>query len=732
LYPADTRVLRLILRHRLVLTMLAVSMVVAAACAKLNTAGNLTVGAATTHVLVDTPDASIVERRALPQDVKTLQARAVFYGSLMTTTPALDAIGERAGVPADQISGVARTTADVTIALTEQGSEERASQIQSSRAPYRLETQAEPGEPILAIYAEAPSFEQAQGLANAAVTGLGDYLRTLAREEGFPETELPQLRQLGSPRGGVTNGKARIVIAGLTFVTAFGLCFAVLLLLGRRLRRDEGRAAAPTPEQRSRLTGRAAADWPRTSRLLPWSIAVLIAMIWLTPFDKIQLSISTPIDLTLDRLVLPVVAAIWLIAFAAGQGAAPRLRVTRVHLAICAYLACAFLSVVLEARSLNQSGELMLSLKKLPLLLSYLSIFVIVASSVRRTEVRAFLTYTLWLSVVCAVGIIYESRFTTNIFTTWSTVLFPGPFELVADVSGAGVDSLGRRWIGGPASYGVEAVGMMAMAMPIAVVGMIASRVPLRRLLYGLAIVVLLAAMFSTQRKSALIAPVAVIGTMAYFRRRELLSLAPFGLVIVVMVAALSPSAVSNVVKQFTRSDAGKVATVSDRTADYDAIRPDLWTNLAFGRGFGSYNHETYRILDSEILSRTIETGVLGLVAFLLIAISVILVARETVAGRDPRWAPAALCGVGAAVCLLVLATLYDVMAVPHGPYVFLYLAGLAVAVVVPGIRDGPPPPLQERMHGGRMHRPTRKSGLSPGVESTPWASASASESSGT
>jgi hypothetical protein len=713
-----------------VLILLVVSTVVAAACAKLNTSGNLTVGAATTHVLVDTPDASIVERRALPQDVKTLQARAVFYGSLMTTTPALEAIGERAGVPADQISGISRTTADVTIALTEQGSEERASQIRASRAPYRLETQAEPGEPILAIYAEAPSFEAAQGLANAAVTGMGDYLRDLAREQGFPEAEVPQLQQLGSPRGGVTNGKARIVIAGLTFVTAFGLSFMLLLLAGRRLRRGEGREAAPAPEPRSRLTGRAAADWPRTSRLLPWSIAGLITMIWLTPFDRLQLSISTPIDLTLDRLVLPVVAAIWLIAFAAGPGAAPRLRITRVHVAICAYLACAFLSVVLEARALNQSGELMLSLKKLPLLVSYLSIFVIVASSVRRTEVPAFLTYTLGLAVVCAVGIIYESRFTTNIFTTWSGILFAGPFELVTDENGPGLDSLGRRWIGGPAAYGVEAVGMMAMAMPIAVVGIIGSRTRGRRLLYGLAIVALLAAMFSTQRKSALIVPVAVVGTMAYFRRRELLSLAPFGLVIAVMVAALSPSAVQGVVAQFTRADASKVATVSDRTADYDAIRPDLWTNIALGRGFGSYNHDSYRILDSEVLSRIVETGVLGLLAFVLIAVSVILVARKTVSQRHPTWAPPPLCGVSAAVCLLVLATLYDVMAFPHGPYVFLYVTGLAVAVVAPGI--GGPSPLRGRMHGGRAHRVTRKSGLSPGVGSTPWVSASASESSGT
>ena len=38
------------------------------------------------------------------------------------------------------------------------------------------------------------------------------------------------------------------------------------------------------------------------------------------------------------------------------------------------------------------------------------------------------------------------------------------------------------------------------------------------------------------------------------------------------------------------------VGTVSDRTSDYDAIRPDVWSHLALGRGWGSYNHESYRI----------------------------------------------------------------------------------------------------------------------------------------
>jgi hypothetical protein len=440
-------------------------------------------------------------------------------------------------------------------------------------------------------------------------------------------------------------------------------------------------APAPPP----RLSPLAAADWPRTSRLLPWMVAGLITMFWLTPFDKIQLAMATPIDMTLDRLVLPVVAAVWLIALTAGPGAAPRLRITPVHIALGAFLAIAFVSVVLDARYLNQTGELMLPVKKLPLLVSYMSIFVIVASSVRRSEVPAFLKYTLGLAVVVAVGIVIEYRFEINLFTTWTQKLLPPLFDYTADLTGDSYDSLGRRWIAGPTAYGVEAIGMMAMALPVAIVGVIGSPTRGRKILYGLAIATLLAGMFATQRKSALIVPVAVVATLAYFRRRELLSLAPLGLLVGVVAAAASPGAVHGVIAQFTRADASSVATTSDRTADYDAVRPDLWNHLLFGRGFGSYNHDTYRILDSEILNRVVETGVLGLAAFLFVGGSVILMTRKTVAQRDPRWAPAALCGTAAAVAFLTIATLFDVMAVPHGTDVFLYMAGLAVVVSVSG-----------------------------------------------
>jgi O-antigen ligase len=216
--------------------------------------------------------------------------------------------------------------------------------------------------------------------------------------------------------------------------------------------------------------------------------------------------------------------------------------------------------------------------------------------------------------------------------------------------------------------------------------------------------------MVATYRKSGLLAPVSIILTLAYFRRRELLKLAPFGMVLVVLISALSPGAMGSVVSQFTRADRSKVSTVSDRAADYDAVRPDLFSHFAFGRGWGSYNHESYRILDSEILHRVLEMGVLGLIAFFMLSISVVLATRHVIGSRHPRWSPPALVCAAAAVAFLVVATLYDVLSFPHGTYAFLFLAGVASVVA----DRGPEPVEAVTESAGSGTRPLRHRRGSP------------------
>lgn len=639
------------------------------------------VAAAQTHVLVDAPPPSMLQRRALEQDLTTLVKHAELLGRVMVSPPVLDRMAVRVGLSPGSVGGSARTTTSVPGALLEPGSEQRAAEIGRSNLSYGVEVQARPTSPVIDVFTRAPSADEAKRLANAALPGLRGYLRGLAADQKLPNEEVFVLRQIGDARGSALDAGASKAVGLLAFFVGFILSCGVLLFI-LWMGRDR------MPVKASRLTDPPESpegedDWPHTTRLLPWMLAGFVALLWLVPFNSIELNASLPIDPTLDRLVLPFVAIAWILALVAGGRAAPRISFTWIHGAIGLFVACAFLSVVLDAGYLSQTLELDLAFKKLPLLISFVSLFLIAASSLRRSEVPAFMTYMLILAVVCAVGLIFEYRFVQNPFYTFSDRILPGIFA-VEQFDATALDGIGRREVRGPAEAPLEAVAMLAMALPIALVGLMQSKEWRGRILYGLAACALIAATFATYRKSAVLAPVAVVLTLAYFRRRELLKLAPLGMVLMVIVSVLSPGAVRTTVDQFVRPDRLDVPTVSDRASDYDAVRPDLWTHLAFGRGWGSYNHETYRILDSEILHRTLEMGVLGLVAFLLMVLSVILCARKTIAGRDPRWAPPALVGAAAAAAFLTLSTLFDVLSFPHATYIFLLMAGLTAVVVAP------------------------------------------------
>jgi hypothetical protein len=322
---------------------------------------------------------------------------------------------------------------------------------------------------------------------------------------------------------------------------------------------------------------------------------------------------------------------------------------------------------------------------------------------VRPNEIRAFLNYSLVLAVICALGMLFEYRFHQNLFYELSDKLLPGFFSVERFDAGA-VDDLGRIKVSGPTAVPLEAVATLSMALPIAVVGLIHAQHWRGRVLYGLAAGLLLAATVTTYRKSALLAPFSVFLTVAYFRRRELLRLAPLGLVLVLLVHALAPGAIGSTTDQFDPSRLG-VATVSDRTADYDAVRPDIWTHPILGRGWGTYDHVIYRVLDSEPLHRIIEMGVLGLLAFIAMPLAVVLSARATIAARNPRWAPPALIGAAVAVSFLVVSVLFDVLSFPHPTYIFMLMAGLVTVVISQRPEAGEGPAARRSEHSGRRHR---------------------------
>lgn len=646
------------------------------------------VATAATHVLLDAPESLITKPTAVIYDFDAYSKRAALLGNLTASPPVRDKIAGRVGLRPEELAMRSRLTMPVQYAMRDPDFETRAAQLVDAHKAHRIELQADPDNPILNIYAQAPTVEMAERLADTAVVALNEYLTERAVRAGVRHKVV--LDQMGAARGAVSNGPVEPMIVALTFLAGAGLCFALLFGASRVRRGWMAAADGPASDRTAGLTARTrtrireatgpGGDWPHTTRVMPWFVAAFLVVLWLVPFNAIQLSVSLPFDAKLDRLVLPLLFAMWVLALAVGGSSAPRLRLTLIHVGLAGLVSTALLSIVLNADTLNHALEFDLSFKKLTLLLSYVTMFVIIASTVRRTEVPAFLKFTLVLAVIAAAGTVWEYRFKYNVFYSLSDSLLPGVFTIGKTNVGAH-DDLGRMMTLGPSDHPLEVTAMLTMALPIALVGIMHSSERRTRVLYVLAACFIIAAAISTFRKSALLGPVFVVATIAYFRRRELLKLAPLGFVSLIAIHALSPGAMGSILVQLSPDRLG-VSTVSDRAADYDAVRPDMWANLAFGRGYGSYDHWSYRILDSEMLSRVVDVGLIGTLS-LVFAIGCILgTAKTLINQRHARWSPIGLTVASAAVAFFVLAFLFDVTSFPHVPYILLSLAGFLAAVL--------------------------------------------------
>ncbi|MGO9954545.1 MAG: hypothetical protein ACLP50_00950 [Solirubrobacteraceae bacterium] len=688
---------------------LALCTVVAAVAAAANASGDLVVAGATTEATIDPPRASVVADRIGAAQLESLTARTLLLGELMSTPPVIADIAQRAGVAPDLLSVSTTYLQGIPEQMLGPDLEVRGVQIIKMRAPYQLDIQPDPNVPRLEIYARAPTIPGAEQLADAAVPGLMAYLRADAISHGVDPATQVDVEQLGSARGALISSRAKDEIALLTFVIALGLCAATLLgavgirrgwrraARSRRLADMPGSAAAAplapaaTP---SSLAGRARAkaaplvdDWPHTTRILPWMMAAFLVVLWLVPFDSIQLGGSSlPVDLKFDRIVLPIIAVVWLLAVAAGGRSAPRMRLSWIHVGILGFAALACLTFVVNAHYLDQTLQLSRGVKQLILLGAYVTFFLMIASIVRPSEVPAFLRYTLVLAVLAGIGTIIEYRFQYNVFYDLAHRLLPG-FQ-VGTAQSSSVDNLGRRLVEGPAEVPLEAVGMFTMALPIALVGITDARRWRNRILYTLAAAILLAAAVSTERKSGLLGPLGVIVTLAYFRRAQLVRIVPLALVLVVAVKVLAPGALGGISGQLAPGNLG-VNTVSERVVRYDAIRPDVWLHLAVGQGFGVYS---VRVLDNEYLDRLIEGGVIGLIAYVVMLLTIAFAAIGPIRRREPVVETIGIVAAAAAVGTLVLSATYDSMGFPHVPYILFSLAGLlAVALRSAGGADAMP-----------------------------------------
>jgi hypothetical protein len=453
---------------------------------------------------------------------------------------------------------------------------------------------------------------------------------------------------------------------------------------GRPLAGDHSRQPAAPPKPKARTD-----DWPRTGRALPWMIAGFIAMLWLIPFDTIQLTVSLPFDLHLDRILLPFILLGWGLDFAGHRRGAIRFQLTPIHAAIGVFMLVAFLSVLVNGATLTHALLIKDTIKQLLLLCSYVAFFMVITTTVRATEIRAFLNYTLGLAVVCALGTLVEFRFHYNPFYQLSGQIFPSALFKVAPAYSSGlVDEIGRTVILGPGEVGLEVAAMLAMAIPLAIVGLLHAKTRKARTIYGLAACVILAAGLSTDEKTSLVAPVIGILSVVAFRPRLSTRLLPLVVVMILAAHALAPGAIGSVTEQFSGSRLAAVGTTQHRQDGYDAIRPLVWGNPVLGMGYGSYNGVLNRILDNQMLDNLINTGVVGEVVYIMMPLVVVWTALPMIRRRRYEHSRDALAAGVSAVVFLTVSAIFDDMSFPHVPYIFLTSAAFVAVLYQKSTND--------------------------------------------
>jgi O-Antigen ligase len=413
-------------------------------------------------------------------------------------------------------------------------------------------------------------------------------------------------------------------------------------------------------------------------------------MIFLVPFEAVHPSVSLPVASDLDRFFVVLLVATWAIVGVIGARAGiVRLRPRGWAAGMIAFVFVAVASVAINVDRITNLGEWDVAQKRLAVLISLVAVFAIFSLTLRVAELRSFAVLVVVLAVITAAGTIYEQKTGHNVFYSTAETVFspvatvdPAPTEVNPDLT-----SPGRPLIVGPTRHALSVASILGMALPFAVVLAAIAPSLRRRMLWGLAACVIVAGALATQRKSGVVVPGVALLALFVMRPRQLLRLAPLGIVALGIGLVLSGGGFSAVQEI---GSAGSQESTNGRTSDYPAVVPDLLGHPLLGRGYGTLDPErvdTYRIFDNEYLGEVFQVGGLGLIAFMALIVTPLLMVRSVLRSDHPLRGPPALAAAAGCLAFGVAAALYDILSFSEAPYLFLFMAAVctcAACIEVP------------------------------------------------
>lgn len=468
-------------------------------------------------------------------------------------------------------------------------------------------------------------------------------------------------------------------------------------------RRDAGRSPVPEGPSTRPLPRAASAPrdaFPHTKRPLPWFLAAFMAMVFFIPIDATELKVSLGVDSHPDRLAVIVLVLAW-IWFGGDQRAFLRTRRSKLFVtATCLFLTLAVASLLLDAPRIVNLGDFQLAEKRFALLGSFLILSWFALTALRFEDLRGFASYLIGLATLMSIGMLIERHTGYNVFYEWGREILK-PIATVGpsptDIHPPPTVEEGRTIVVGPTQHGLAATAMLMMVMPFALVRILDHASRKSWWLNAAALLLMAGAAVATGRKTALLVPLALIIYTGCYRPREVLRLVPIGLVVFLGVIHLaSPGSLGTLLN--VNADASSSST-AHREGDFTDLRPDVLAHPLLGRGYGTLNPDQpsqFRINDDQYLDEIWEVGIVGLLAFIWMILTPIVLARTAIRTRGPTVASLALAGSGGCVAFLVVCALFDSFSFTEAPYMFFLVAALTtIAAAGP---EGNVAPTRERV----------------------------------
>lgn len=446
--------------------------------------------------------------------------------------------------------------------------------------------------------------------------------------------------------------------------------------------------------------------FPHTKRPLPWILAAFVGMLFFVPIASAELKVHLPVDSKIDRFAVIGLVLSWF-WFGGDQRAFLRTRRSKLFVAaVCIFLALAVASLLLDAGRIVNLGELELSGKRFALLGSFMIFSWFALTALRFEDVRGFATYLIGLATMMSIGMLIERRTGYNIFYEWSRTIL-GPIAKV-EPSPTNIHPAfgteGRLTVVGPTLHGLAATTMLAVVMPLALVRVFDATSRKAWWLNAVAFALMLAGALATDRKTALIVPVVIVIYLACYRPRQVLRLAPLGLVVLLgFVHLVSPGALGTVLNL---GNAEASSSTTHRVGDFTDVAPDVLAHPALGRGYGTVDSDKateFRINDDEYIDALWEVGAFGLLAFMWMILAPVVLARSAIRARAPSNASLALATSAGCVAFFVACALFDALGFPQAPYMFFLIAALTtIAAAGPDGNVVPTRELAQRLLSGR------------------------------